>query len=465
MSIASRLKSFGRRHLSQAQINRFHKWEAMYWSARYGFPARGKLVIGITGTKGKTTTCHFMSAILEEAGYTVGMATTVDFQIGTKVWANETNKSVVAPQKLQKLLREMADAGCDAIVLEVTSHALDQHRVWGIPFRFVGFTNLSHDHLDYHSTMEEYRDAKFKLFKWREVKAAAANTDDPAGAYMIEHTQAPRRWSVSTENPEPASRATDHLFADKISANSGSASFTLIHEDQAERVSLNLPGRFNIENALVAAAIGLNLNVKLTTVAAGLMRLQTVPGRLEKIETRKGFTVIIDYAHTPDSLEKLYSTLRPDVRGRMLAVLGATGDRDKTKRPIMGALAARFCDYVFLTDEEPYNEDPLAIIEEIAKGVPRGRSLFKESREVKLKQEKRSVLKQPENESGENQWWWKIADRRAAIERAIGMAKLDDVVLITGMGAQTKRIVKGEAEPWSDRDIILELLHKHNLLP
>lgn len=457
------LRQLAKRYLSQQQINRFHKWEAMYWSMRNGFPARGLLIIGITGTKGKTTSCHFLKSVLEEAGYKVGMATTVDFHIGSKKWINESNKTVVPPEKLQAFIRKVKDAGCNALVLEVSSHALDQHRVWGIPFRFVGFTNLSHDHLDYHQSMDEYRDSKLKLFTWRGIKAMVANTDDPAGRYMLEKTSAPRRWSVSAQDPLPAPRATDHLFADKISANSSSASFTLISEEDSERVSLNLPGRFNIENALVAAGLALNLNIRLTTIAAGLMRLQSVPGRLEKIETRRGSTIIIDYAHTPDSLEKLYSTLRPDVRGRMIAVLGATGDRDKTKRPIMGALAARFCDYLYLTNEEPYTEDPATIIEDIAKGVPRGRSLFKESREVKLKQEKQPVFKQPVNETGENAWWWKLPDRKAAIKAAISKAKLDDVVLITGMGAQTKRIVGSKAEPWNDRKVVEEVLRELKL--
>jgi len=458
------MKNFFRRYFSQKQLNYFHKLEAVFWTIRYGFPARGMLVVGVTGTKGKTTTCHFVTSILEEAGYTVGMATTINFQVGEKKWVNETNKSVLPPRKFQALLREMKDAHCNALVIEVTSHALDQNRVWGVPFRYVGFTNLSHEHLDYHSSMEEYRDTKMKLFRWKGAKACVVNVDDPTGAYILEHSTIPRRWSVSTEEETLPPHATDHLYASRISANSSSASFTLHTEDEQERVSLQLPGRFNVENALVAAGLGLNLNVKLTTIAAGLMNVERVPGRLEKIETRKGFTVIIDYAHTPDSLEKLYSTLRPDVRGRMIAVLGATGDRDKTKRPIMGALAARFCDQVIVTDEEPYSEDPQAIIDEIARGVPRGRTLFRASREQTLKQEKPSIIKKVEEESGENIWWWKIPDRREAITTAISRGKLDDVILITGMGAQTKKIVNDIATPWNEREIVEEILHELKLL-
>jgi UDP-N-acetylmuramoyl-L-alanyl-D-glutamate--2,6-diaminopimelate ligase len=456
------IKAFLRKRLTRNQQLLGHKMRAMASYLRYGMPGQGMMIIGVTGTKGKTTSSHFVTSILEEAGFTVGMITTVSFKIGDKVIVNETNKTSLPPWKLYKLIKEMKEAHCNAIVIEVTSHSLAQYRVWGIPFRYVGFTNLSHDHLDYHKTMEEYRDAKLKLFQMKSVKAAAFNIDDPTGQYMLEKTTAPRRWSYSMETELKPVRATDQIYASHISANSSSASFTLHAEDEQARVQLQVPGRFNIENALCAAAICMNLNLKVGTIVAGLQNLEKVAGRLEKIESRRGFTVIVDYAHTPDSLEKLYSTLRGDVRGRMIAVLGATGDRDKTKRPIMGALAARFCDYVFVTDEDPYSEDPAEIIEEIAKGVPRGRTLFKPTRG----QQKPSlpiIIKQG-SESGEGVWWWKIVDRKQAIERAIALCKMDDVVLLTGMGSQTFRIVGTKQEPWNDREIVEDILREKNLL-
>ncbi|CAN5126676.1 UDP-N-acetylmuramoyl-L-alanyl-D-glutamate--2,6-diaminopimelate ligase [soil metagenome] len=463
MNIADRIRNAFHSRLSQKARNRLHLFEAVFWTVKYKFPARGMLVIGVTGTKGKTTTSHFVASILEEAGYTVGMATTTTFKVASKTWVNETNKSAIPPKELQALLSEMREARCNALVLEVTSHALDQQRLWGIPFRFAGFTNLTHDHLDYHQTMESYRDTKLKLFKIPRLKVAVVNADADFAPDFLAHTTAPTRMSVSAETDEPLQHATDHLFASRVSANSSSASFTMEHDGESEKVQLKLPGRFNIENALVAAGIALNLNLKLTTIAAGLENLERVPGRVERIETRKGFTVIIDYAHTPDSLEKLYATLRPDVRGRMIAVFGCTGDRDTTKRSIMGSIAARFCDQVILTEDEPYTEDSNAIINEIAKGVPRGRTLFKASREQVLKQPKPSVLKQPEDETGEGTWWWKIPDRGEAIKTAILKGKLDDVILITGMGAQTRRMVGTELQPWSDRDVILNVLNEANL--
>lgn len=453
-----KIKNFLRKRLSRRTILFYHRLQAVAANVYYGFPARGMTVFGVTGTKGKTTTSYFTASILREAGFTVGVCTTVSFSIGDKTWVNDKNMSSLPPFELFKLLRDMKEARCDALVLETTSHALDQFRTWGVPYRFVGLTNITHDHLDYHATWNEYQAAKLKLFKWGGLKAAVANACDPSGTLFLTETTAPRKWSYAVDGESRLAAATDYLFAEKVSSNPGGTSFTLTTDQESARVTLQVPGRFNIENALCAAALCLNLNLKLGTIVAGLQNMPSVPGRLERIESRKGFTVMVDYAHTPDSLEKLYSSLRPDVRGRMIAVLGSCGDRDKTKRPIMGALAARFCDYVFVTDEEPYTEDPLAIIEEVAKGVPRGRPLFQGKH-----QHERPVLKKGD-ESGENIWWWKVTDRREAISKAIDMCKMDDLVLVTGMGAQNYKVVGDAHLPWNDHTVVEELLAEKKLL-
>jgi UDP-N-acetylmuramoyl-L-alanyl-D-glutamate--2,6-diaminopimelate ligase len=445
--------------MSRKHLNVFHKLEAMFWSARFGFPARGVKVFGITGTKGKTSTCHLLSSILTEAGYTVGMATTVDFQIGETRTVNETNKSVLHPKLLHQFLREAREQGVDALVLEVTSHSIDQFRVWGIPFQYVGFTNLGHDHLDYHESMDAYRDTKLKLFTLPSVKVAVINTDDAVGEYFIEQTTASKRWGTSCETLDPHPRATDHLAALKLSASASGSSATLTYGDESQRVRLQLPGKFSMSNALIASGLAMAIGVRLGTVVAGLEKVTGVPGRMERLSGR-GFDVIIDYAHTPDSLEALYHTLRPDVRGRMIAVFGCTGNRDKTKRPIMGAIAARFCDEIILTDEEPYDEEPERIMNEIAAGVPRGRALFQETPQTARRRGKPPLFKQASSsDDGEGEWWWRMVNRKEAIAFAISRAKLDDVIVITGMGAQTKRIVKGIAEPWNEREIVTELLH------
>lgn len=455
-------KAYLRKHLPYSVILWSHELRAIWAVIRFGFPARGMLVIGITGTKGKTTSTHFVTSILEAAGHKVGMVTTINFKIGDKEWSNEENKSSLPPHQLQKLLRDMRRAGCTALVIEVTSHGLMQHRVWGIPFRHVGLTNITHDHLDYHPTWEHYRDTKLRLFLWKSLKSISVNGNDPSAELFLQKSKARIRSSFGLSECPVFPGATSTLLATRVSTNSGGSSFTLVNGVEELRATLQLAGRFNIENALCAAAICLNMNIPLSIIAEGLHNLTAVAGRLEKIETKKGFSIMIDYAHTPDSLEKLYSTLREDVRGRMIAVLGSCGDRDRTKRPIMGAIAARFCDYVFVTDEEPYTEQPEAIIEEVAKGVPRGRPLFQSSNHRSGRME-RPILKK-ENDSGEREWWWKVADRREAISRAIDLGKLDDIILVTGMGAQNFKIVGDKKVPWNDRQVIESLLTEKNLL-
>ena len=450
-----------KKRVTQSQINTFHKYQAILANINYKFPAHGMVVIGVTGTKGKTTTCHMISSILTEAGYKVGMATTASLQVGDQINMNNTNKSVMAPHKLQALIREMRNAHCDVLILEATSIGLDQYRLWGIPFRYVGLTNMAHDHLDYHKNWENYQKAKMKLFGLKSVKVAVINADDPVSTDFIEYTSAKKIVTYSTLSSNIPEGATDHIYADKISSGISGAAFTVHCDNENEKISLQLPGIFSVENALCATAICLNMNLKIGTIAAGLNKLAHVPGRLEKIETKKGFSILVDYAHTPDSLEKLYSTLRPEVRGRMIAILGSCGDRDKTKRPIMGALAARFCDYVLVTDEEPYTEDPHSIIEEVAKGVPRGRALYKPSGFVAQKMP-RPILKTG-NENGENDWWWKIEDRAEAIEKAILMAKMDDLIILTGMGSQNFKIVGDQQIPWNDRKVVEEILLKLNI--
>lgn len=449
-----------------------HWGRAVWHSLKNNQPAKKLYVIGVTGTKGKSTTTNLISSILEAAGQKVGRVSTVDFKIGKKIRANNTNKTALPPAQLQPLLKEMVDAGCRYAVIEVSSHGLAQYRFLGVPFRAAVFTNLSHDHLDYHKTFENYKNEKKKLFTRPGLEIAVVNGEDKVSVEYLKETTARNKVTFASRGKLlPEIKDALVVEATNISLNPVGSSFRLQHELESVHIKLHLPGMFNVMNALAAASVGVALNIKLGTIKGGLEKVQQIKGRMEKIETTRGFSVIVDYAHTPDSLEQVLQTLRPIVRGKIISVFGATGDRDKTKRPIMGAIAARYADVVILTDEEPYTEDPLAIIDEVAKGVPRGRPLFAGKKthsrprlEMKV-QDVRQFLKQEHGGSGEGDWWFKVPDRREAIAKAINLATFDDLIVVTGMGAQNYKIVGTEKVKWNDRKVIEEILKEKKYLP
>lgn len=367
----------------------------------------------------------------------------------------------------------MVKARCRYAVIETSSHAIDQDRALGIPYKMAIFTNLSHDHLDYHGTLEKYRDAKLKLFKWPSLNIAIVNGEDAQASYFLDNTSATDLYAYTSTNVAPKTKNRASIVrAVNISLNPGGSTFRLEYEQNSIQVKLRLPGHFNIQNALAAASVGVALNMKLGTIKEGLESIGQVPGRMEKIETKRGFSVIIDYAHTPDSIEQILKTLRPIVRGKLISVFGATGDRDKTKRPIMGAIAARYADLIYLTDEEPYTEDPQTIVDEVAEGVPRGRATFVGHRKASPKPTKpemvthdiRKFLKKEHIGDGEGEWWWRILDRREAIAAAIDKAGFEDVIVITGMGAQNYKIIGHEQVPWNDRVVTEELLKERHYL-
>ncbi|MDP3013273.1 MAG: UDP-N-acetylmuramoyl-L-alanyl-D-glutamate--2,6-diaminopimelate ligase, partial [Candidatus Subteraquimicrobiales bacterium] len=408
----------------------------------YGMPSKRLRVIGVTGTNGKTTTCHLIAKILEESGASVGMATTTTFKIGAKEWTNTTNITTMSPFALQKMLAQMVRAGCTYAVVETSSHAISQYRAWGIRYFAVALTNVTHEHLDYHKTFNEYVETKTKIFRLH-PRLAVVNADDPNSQKFL-HYPAGRSLTYGQEN-----RAD--VVARKILPSRNGTIFTLVLPSVQITIDLHLVGLFNVSNALCASAVCFGLEILPETIKRGLEAVRAVPGRMEKIENGQDFTVMIDYAVTPDSLEKLYSTLKPATRpvrdhghsvsngvNKMIAVLGSCGDRDKTKRPLMGAVAGRFCDYVIVTDEEPYTEDPKEIIEQVASGVPKGKK-------------SKMVL-------GED--YLKIDSRRDGIAKALSLAKRGDLVVITGMGAQEFRVEGHKHLPWSDKKVIKEELGK-----
>ena len=367
-------------------------------AALHGHPSQRMAVVGVTGTNGKTTTTHFLRSVLEAAGRRAAV-------IGTLSGVRTTP----AAPELQAHLAELADEGFDAVAMEVSSHALVQHRVDGVRFAVAVFTNLSQDHLDFHGTMDDYFTAKASLFVPERADIAVVNADDPWGRRLLESATVPMR-------PYCLSEAVD-LVADRRGS-----SFTW----EGQAVRLRLAGTVNVANALAAAAAARELGVDAAAVAEGLSSLESVPGRNEPVDRGQPFSVLVDYAHTPDALEKALTGAREMAGpGRVLVVFGCGGERDRAKRPLMGAVAARLADVAVLTDDNPRSEDPAAIIDEVRAGAE-------------------SLIVEP--------------DRRAAIALALSQAGAGDVVVLAGKGHETTQVVGDETRPFDDRAVAAELL-------
>lgn len=431
-----KIKDYFRKVLPKSVILWTHKFRGILAAMIYRNPSRHLKVIGVTGTNGKTTTCNMIGKILETANYKVGMATTINFKVGDKEWVNKTKMTTVSPFALQKFLSECVKAGCHWVVIETTSHAIAQYRNWGINYDIAVLTNITHDHLDYHKTFEDYRDTKAKLFSSSQ-SINIINVDDKSAKYFNE-LSSKRTITYGLDKPDSGHLQKPEILGKKILFEPASTMFTVITPIGQIAYELKLPGKFNIYNALAAISVAVALNIHLSVTKQALEAIEFIPGRMEKVDLGQSFTVLVDYAHSPDALEKIYQTLNEARHARIISVLGACGDRDRSKRPIMGALAGHYADIVIVTDEDPYTEDPVKIIEEVASGVPRG------------------VHQGEPKVSGKN--FFKVLDRKKAIEKAITLAYKDDIVLITGKGAEECMVVGHEKIPWSDRKIAKEIL-------
>lgn len=435
------LKSLLRPYATPYLLRWYHKTQAMVANCVYGFPSRRLRVIGVTGTNGKTTTCHLIAATLERGGYTVATLSTVAFQIGDQREVNALNMTTPNPWIIQRFLAKAVTAGAHVAVIETTSHAIDQERIWGIRYEGVVLTNLTHDHLDYHKTFDAYRATKLRLFA-HQPRFSVINSDDPSASLFL--------GEAAYQHFTYALEVKADVTARKVLLEPTGSLFTVVTPVGQIAINLQLPGRFNVANALAAVAVGLSQGMSLELIKAALEAVSIIPGRMERVDVGQDFTVLIDYAHTPDAFEVIYGTLRSVTRGRILHVFGATGDRDRTKRPILGALAARNADCVIITNEEPYTEDPEKIIDEVTQGVQRGRPRL----------DKKS---QGTGDTGEEQWWWRVPDRKEAIALALRTARKDDVVLITGMGDERFMTTSDGAGglrriPWHERRVVKDLL-------
>jgi UDP-N-acetylmuramoyl-L-alanyl-D-glutamate--2,6-diaminopimelate ligase len=393
-------------------------------SARYGNPARDLRVIAVTGTNGKTTTANYINEILKEAGLTTAMFTTAVIEVAGERQLNDLNATVGSTARMQRFFRDAKRAKVDYVVLEITSHALHQHKLATVPIEVAVMTNLTQDHLDYHGTMEAYAEAKSKLFT-NEPRFIVLNRDDEWFDYFNAFPAGSQKITYGTH--EESEAKIDHV---KLYKKGSEARLVIDHQTKLE-LATALPGKFNVYNMTAAAAAAYVMGVKRSDIVEGVANLEGVPGRFERVVEGKEYDVIVDYAHTPDALEKLLESVKATTKNRVILVFGATGDRDKGKRPIMGEIAAKLADRIILTDEESYNEDPEIIRRMVYEGIEAASGTGKTS---------------------------EVADRRDAIKKALDIATKGDVILITGMGHEQFRIVNGERLPWNDGDVVRELL-------
>ncbi len=407
-----------------------HLGEAVLLNVRYGFPARGLKVIGVTGTNGKTTTSFMIHRMLTDAGCKTGLMTTVAYGVGDDIKPQIQHMTTVSVPVLLRRIKAMRAQGIDYLVLETTSHALAQNRVWGVPYALAVMTNITHEHLDYHGTFERYLAAKVKMFKLAGrnkdgLRTGIINLDDPnAGAFAA---AVPQVLGYGIESQEADLRPTD------VQTTATGSTYRLRAGDEELQIQVKLPGLFNVYNSLAAVGVGLKLGLSGEQIEQGIAALETVEGRMNTLETGSDFSIIIDFAHTPDSFEKLLPEVKAVTKGRLIVLFGSAGRRDESKRMIQGRIAGERADVVYVTEEDDRDIDGQEIMEQIAGGVEekgkvRGQDLFL------------------------------IHDRTEAIKAAVAMAGAGDTVLLLGKGHE-KTIERADGEhPWDEAAVAREAL-------
>lgn len=379
-------------------ILRIYHWGWSFFGAvRFGFPGKSMTIIGVTGTSGKSTTVDFITKILEEDGKSVASLSSIRFKIARKEWKNGLKMTMPGRLTIQNFLKEAKNAGCQFAVLEVTSEGIRQFRHKFIDFDTVVFTNLSPEHIESHGSFEKYRAEKLKLF-WQNNKTHVINAEDENAKYFLK-TPAKKTVTFGLE----------------------SGDVTLKNYP----VKMDLKGKFNEQNAIAALAVVLQYGVSFETAKRTLEKIKQVEGRMEIVSEKP--MVVVDYAHTPEQLKQVYSSFG---KKPLVCVLGSCGGgRDKWKRPVLGALANQYCREIIITNEDPYEEDPLEIMEQVASQIDEGREFHI------------------------------VIDRKEAIKKALGLAQADDVVIITGKGSENVMcLANGKKIPWSDKEVVREIL-------
>lgn len=389
----------------------------------YNYPSKELTLVGVTGTNGKTTITYLVKSIVSQQHGDAGLIGTLGYYSGKSTYS--AINTTPGPLDLERMLREMRDAGLDIAVMEVSSHGLAMKRVEDLDFNVVGVSNITQDHLDFHADFDSYREAKAHVFDLAvgEDRWAILNMDDPSFEYLYKRVKSScLTFSMESDKAD--------FVAENLQLSTSGSSLTLRTPAGSTKLTLRLLGRFNVENALCAAALAHAAGANLDSIVAGLEQHSSVNGRAERVDTGRDFTVLVDFAHTPDALEKIGSTAREICRNRLIMVFGCGGDRDRTKRAPMGKAASRQADLVVVTSDNPRSEDPLQIIEDIKPGL-------NGSKEVVIE-----------------------PDRRIAVELALSMCQGGDVLVVAGKGHEDYQIIGGKKLHFDDRQIIREWLER-----
>ena len=406
----------------QVQVKNVRAAMSLMAAAFFGHPEREMKLLGVTGTKGKTTTSYLIKAIMEEAGCKVGLIGTTGNMIGQEYIKSEF--TTPEPIDFFRTLRHMRDEGVTVVSMEVSAHAIEMGRLAGVHFEAGCYTNLSQDHLDLFGTMERYFQCKKSFFTPQWVSNAAINADDDTSAEILRDITVPHSTFGICGNAD--------IFARDIEITENGVSFIMKLFDMNEYpVKLQLTGMFNVYNALTAAAVGLIVGVAPETITEALAKVRSVPGRAQVLDTQTPYKVILDYSHSPDALENILSTVRQFARGRVISLFGCGGDRDHLKRPIMGEISGRMADFSILTSDNPRTEDPMAILASIEEGIkPTGGKYVV------------------------------IENRREAIRYALQMGQEGDIIVLAGKGHETYQEIMGVKRPFDEKVVVAELLEE-----
>ena len=421
----------------------YHVLRADLAAHQYGFPGKRMRVIGVTGTNGKTSTCFLIWKMLNAAGHKTGLMTTVAWGVD-KLEKQIEHMTTVDAKTLNFRMKKIADAGAEFLVLEVTSHALAQHRTFGVPIEIAVMTNVTHEHLDYHKTFENYRDAKRRLFKM--AKYGVVNEDDKSWAYFAKDVKEYITYGINSgilrakdvklgaQGVEysvdgEASVGDKHAAEDKHVGGDKNASGDML------RIKTKIPGEFTVYNSLAAVAVGLKLGLNKEQISQGILALDSVDGRMNRVDLGQNFEVIVDYAHTPDAFLKVYESVVPGKKGRIISLFGGAGRRDESTRGERGEIAAKYSDIVIITEDDSRDENPAEIAEEFVNGAEQAGFLRGKNLLVELNREK-------------------------AIQMAVELAKKDDIVLILGKGHEKTILRATGAVPFEDLKVTEKALRK-----